>query len=327
MRKSKFLSLVVASLVASQLYFSGLASADGLVKLTGAAKQEFVAKQLQAFYSGDKEVRKLFKPFVVPPDYVYEKSAVHGVRYERLAPKQKQTETVLIQMHGGAFVFPLSNSYRNYGLAQSLAAGKAEIYLLDYRLAPQYKHPAALEDAVTLYKALLAKGYEHKQIVFIGDSAGATLGLTTCLKLRELGLPQPKQIVLQSPWNMAENVLPSRFYNYTSDGVLGEGGSPLFGKEVNATSYAEASEFKNPLLSPLYAKSFKGLPPMLIQVGGAECLLDDAILLAGRAQLDGVQVKLSVYESMPHDFALLLPNMQDRADAFKEIKTFIKNGK
>ncbi len=316
------LALAVAGIIFTPWFAQPLAAQE-YVKLDGQAKQEYMAQSLAPFFHPAAKKTATPKPFAAPEGYTYSQKSVDGVKYEQLTPLKKKTDKVLLQMHGGAYILPLRNSYRAFGVKQSRLAGGAEVFMLDYRVAPEYHHPAALEDAVALYNHLLAQGYKSENIIFIGDSAGGNLVLATSLYLRDHNIPQPGALIMISPWAAVGNTLPSRVYNYKKDLILGEDASPLV-PEVLHSRYAEGSSEQDAYLSPLYADNFKKLPPMLIQAGSYETLFDDSALIAARAREDGVKVQFSVYAGMPHDFALMLPQMQDSQDSFKEIQKFIK---
>ena len=297
-----------------------------IFKGEGRAKHNYIYSKMYPFFHPKPGVNATPRPFVVPDGYTYAKGEVQGAKFERLTPIKKNTDIVLIQMHGGGYVQSLGNGHRNLGIIQSQLAGGAEVYYLDYKIAPQYKHPSALEDAVKLYRYLLRRGYKSQNIVFIGDSAGGNLVLTTALYLRDHKIALPKQLILISPWGTVENTLPSRAYNYNKDLVLGRDSSPLV-PEIAHSTYGEGSNIQDPYLSPIHARDFIGLPPMLIQAGSYETLFDDSILIAGRAEADGVKVQFTSYKGMPHDFALLLPDMKDSVDSFEEIRKFIMDNK
>lgn len=322
---TRFKKLTVGFIMAIALTTSvtGLAAKTQGVKLEGLAKQEYVLKKMDAFFRPTADNKITPQPFVVPQGYTYTKGEINGSKYERLVPKKKQTDNVVLQLHGGGYVLPLRDGHRKLGIIQSELAGNAEVIYVDYRVAPKDRHPAALEDAVNVYSEMLRQGYKAKNIIVIGDSAGGNLAITLSLYLRDHNIAQPGMLVMISPWGTVENTLPSRVYNFNKDLVLGKGASPLT-KEITNASYGEGSDFKAPYLSPLYAEDFVNLPPMLIQTGSYEVLMDDGALLAQRAKDAGVKVQYTNYQGMPHDFALMLPDLQDSIDSWEEIRNFIK---
>lgn len=168
----------------------------------------------------------------------------------------------------------------------------------------------------------MRRGTEPKNIIVIGDSAGGNLALALSVYLKENKIPQPKLMILISAWGTVENRLLSRTLNENRDLVLGKNYSPLYKEVCKYPSYAKNFNKKNPNLSPIYG-DFTDFPTMLIQAGGYEILLDDSIEIAKKATEADVKCTLTVYPKMPHDFALMLPDLKDSLDSFREIRDFI----
>lgn len=292
---------------------------DGL-KLEGAAKQNYIAEKMNAIFHPPEGTTPPKKIFEVPDGWNYEKFSLDGLPIESLENPTAETERVILQLHGGGYVLPLGNSYRILGVKQAVLADAAKIYYVDYRIAPKNIFPAALDDAVKIYKEILNRGTDSKNIIVIGDSAGGNLALELSLYLKENKLPQPKMLILISPWTTVETKFPSRRYNAEKDLVLGKG-TKLF-DAVKKNPYIKGYSKKDPRLSPIYA-DLKNLPPMLIQVGGYEIFLDECLELAKKAAADDVPATLTIYPAMPHDFAFMLPDLQDSLDSFREIRDFI----
>ena len=165
----------------------------------------------------------------------------------------------------------MSNNHRILGLRQATLADAGEVYFVNYRLAPAHVYPAALEDAVAVYKELLNRGIKGENIILTGDSAGGNLAVELALYLKENKLPQPGVIALASPWTTFEHKKgTSRYYNDEKDVILGKG-TPL-NIPVKDAKYKGKLSRKDPRLSPIYA-DLSGLPPMLIQAGGNELFL------------------------------------------------------
>ena len=330
--KNKFKKILALSFLAYSLFSIALPtntyaakkphSTSGLV-LIGDKKQAYIAEKMNSFFRPTPGKEIAIDPFTVPNTYTYSKKEINGTKYEQLTPKRKRTKNVIIQMHGGGYVEALGDLHRNLGLVQSRLAGNAEVFYLDYRIAPRYRYPAALEDAVKLYKYLLENGYKGENIAVIGDSAGGNLALAFSLYLRDHNIEQPKALVLISPWGMVSNTLPSRIYNYKKDNTLGENGTPIK-TEIVRSSYGRGTKATEPYLSPVYADDFVGLPPMLIQTGSYEVLLDDGTIIAQKAKDSRLKVQYTSYPGMPHDFALVLPELKESQDSFREIENFLK---
>lgn len=292
------------------------------VRLSGKAKEDYVAQRMYALFHPDGGAKPAAPIFEIPAGYIHTKNVFKETKTELLAPIKITTNKVILQFHGGGYVQSLGNGHRNLAFIQSQMAGAAPVYLLDYRIAPAYSYPAALEDGINAYQELLSKGYKSEDIIIIGDSAGGNLALATALYLKDHNLPQPGALVLISPWLMMENTLPSRSSNFYKDAVLGAQGAPLV-PEIARPRYAVGADLKDQYLSPLYG-DFKGLPPMLIQTGGNETLLDDSLELAQKAKKAGVKVVQTTYKGMPHDFAVCMPDLEDSRKSWEELGYFLQ---
>lgn len=199
---------------------------------------------------------------------------------------------VLLYLHGGGYVSGSPGTHRALTARLGQAAG-ARVFALDYRLAPEYPFPAAVEDAWSAYWWLLTQGVAPGQIVVAGDSAGGGLTVALMLALRAAGMPLPAAGVCLSPWFDLALTARSLEANYQSDylnrAIL----------DASAVMYLDGHDTREPLASPLYA-DLRGLPPLLLQVGTAEMLLDDSRRFAARARAAGVDVTLEEYAGMVH---------------------------
>lgn len=223
---------------------------------------------------------------------------------------------VLLYFHGGGFVFGSLRSHGN--LIGALArAAKARTFALLYRLAPEHPVPAALEDALAGYYYLLAQGIPPKCVVFAGDSAGGTLVLNTLLALRDAGEPLPAAGVAICPWvDLACS--GSSFQANADFDFVGEEHCRLA-----AIEYLAGADPRRPDISPLFAK-LSGLPPLLVQAGGAEVLVDQVRDFSTRAQAAGVDVQLSVYDDMVHVWHLLGSATPKAQQGIDEIAAFTR---
>lgn len=281
------------------------------------AKQTYVDDHMGKFFRGEIKTK-----FATPDGWTYEKFSMGGVKVERLInPKQKKSGRVVLQLHGGGYVDGLGDLHRDFAVKQMVLSDAREGYIVDYRLAPENLYPAALDDAFAAYEELLARGVDPKNLIVFGDSAGGNLALELSLRLKEKNLPQPAMLILLSPWTTLETDLPSRAGNSERDLILGVTNPQMY-NEVCNPSYGGEISLSDPRLSPIHA-DLTGLPPMLIQVGGHEMFLDEGIELLKKSAADELDVTLTVYRGMSHDFALLLPELDDSVKSFAEIKNFV----
>jgi acetyl esterase/lipase len=215
-----------------------------------------------------------------------------GVPATWVTPKVGAGEPVLLYFHGGGYVLGSARFYREPTARLALASGM-RLLVPDYRLAPEHPYPAAQEDALAVWRWLLGTGVAPSQVVVGGDSAGGGLALALLLALRDAGEPLPAGALLLSPWVDLSCSAPSHVecapYDYLDRETVLRW----------ARCYAGALELTDPRLSPLHAP-LGGLPPLFLQVGGAELLRDPVLALAERAREAGVSVTLDVREELTH---------------------------
>lgn len=214
------------------------------------------------------------------------------VNAEWIRPKQYGTK-IIMYLHGGGYSVGSSRSHRPL-CARIATASCCQVLSINYRLAPEQKYPAALDDAIASYQWLL-QTYSHSQIVIAGDSAGGGLAMATLLALKQKQLPMPAAAIGISAWLDLECSSASYETNKDIDLMATAGGLRFVGR-----AYASKQINTDPLISPFYAKNLQGLCPLLIQVGSAETLQDENIHFAEQAQRDGVDVTLQVWPNMVH---------------------------
>ena len=213
---------------------------------------------------------------------------------------------VILFIHGGGFY---SGSIRSHSLlAGSLAkAASSDVLLIDYRRAPEYGYPAQVNDALSAYRYLLDSGYSNGNIIIIGDGAGGNLAIETVLRQMRSGQPLPAAVVALSPITDLAASGASVTSNAANDQVVDKNVLEALRK-----AYLGNNSATDPDISPLYA-DFSGFPPLLLQVGSGELLLDDTLRLADKARKDGVDVTAEVWPGMPHQWQLF-PSVLDDAD-------------
>jgi phosphinothricin tripeptide acetyl hydrolase len=241
-----------------------------------------------------------------------------GVKAEWISAPSADRGRVILYLHGGGYAAGSIASHRELGARLSKAA-EARCLVADYRLAPENPFPAAVEDATAAYKWLLDDQHcRPERLAIAGDSAGGGLTVATMVALRDGRTPLPAAAACISPWVDLEATGGTAESNANLD--------PLVSREVLQMftgMYLGDRDPRTPLASPLYA-DLHGLPPMLIQVGSGEVLLDDAKRLAERARAAGVKVELEIWPDMPHVWHWCAPVLDDGQRAIEKIGEFVR---
>lgn len=216
-----------------------------------------------------------------------------GVPAEWVDPEGGAQDKVIIYLHGGGYVAGSIDSHRNL-LGHLARASGARVLALDYRLAPENAWDAPVTDSVAAYRWLLDQGIAAANITIAGDSAGGGLTMATLLALRDEGVAQPACAVGISPWLDMEFNGESMKTRAEVDPLITEDGIRKMGEQ-----FLGGADPTNPLASPLHG-DLAGLPPLLIQVGDHETLLDDSTRFAAKAEAAGVDTTLEVWPEMIH---------------------------
>ena len=243
-------------------------------------------------------------------------TALKGEWIEPSAPDHAARDRCILYFHGGGYVAMSPRTHRS--VTSRLATwSNARLFALDYRLAPEYPFPAALEDALSAYRALIAVGANPSRMVLAGDSAGGGLALALLLTLRAAGDPLPSAAVLFSPWTDLAATGKSVVTNNTADALF-------FGSWLASAArhYLADTPATNPLASPLYA-DLAGLPPLFIQVSDSEVLLDDSRRAAENARKAGIEVTLQIWRGVSHCWQIFAPFLPEGRDALREASAFI----
>jgi epsilon-lactone hydrolase len=255
--------------------------------------------------------------FPTPADVTIEPVKAPERDAEYLRPPDARDDAAVLYLHGGGYVIGSPRSHRHLAAAIGRAAGTSTV-LLDYRLAPEHPFPAAVDDAVAAYQWLLARGLSSDRIVVAGDSAGGGLTVALLLALRERGMAQPAGGVCISPWVDLTCSGASYATKAATDPIVTRDGVAAM-----AQAYAGTRDFKGPLVSPLFA-DLRGLPPLLVQVGSEEVLLDDAAGLSARARAAGVDVTYEEWPAMIHVWHWFLPMLDEAERAIATIGRFVR---
>jgi epsilon-lactone hydrolase len=267
--------------------------------------------ELRARYDGISAM------FSLPDGVTVEKIDAGGVPAERLSGSSSLAGRTMLYLHGGGYAIGSPVSHRHVAGAL-VEAAEATLVVPDYRLAPEHKYPCAIHDSLAAYSWLLEGGQDPKQLVIAGDSAGGGLALATMISVRNQGLPLPAAAVLISPWVDLAGTGGTLDTLQARDPVVQKAG--LFDM---ATYYLGERDPRTPLASPLYA-DLSGLPPLLIQVGTEEVLLDDSLRLNHRAREQGVRTTLEVWDEMIHVWHFFYPQLQEGREAIGHIGDYVR---
>lgn len=279
--------------------------------------------QLRHFSWGDtiEEMRHNFDASLnLPPhpDATVEEVNANGVPADWITTPNAVPDRVVLYLHGGGFVVGSRATHRR--LASDLSeATRAKVLLIDYRLAPEYPYPAALEDSLAAYQWLCHEcGLGARDLALAGDSAGGNLVISTLISLRDAHQPLPSAAFVASPYVDLARTGQTMQTKAAVDLIVTSG---LLDRCT--TMYLPKGNFQTPLISPLYA-NLVNLPPLLIHVGTKEVLLDDALRLARQAALADVAVELKVWQGMIHGLHLFAPVLSEGKQAISAAGAFLK---
>ena len=258
------------------------------------------------------EQRRLLKELVsaqpLPADVTVTAAALGGVPTAEITVAGIEPRHVVLYFHGG--VYALGDAVSAASLAAQVGRRTlAKAISVDYRLAPEHPYPAAVDDALAAYEALLQNGIRPADVVFAGESAGGGLAIATLVNARNHGLPLPAAAFVMSP-----------YVDLTLGGTsmqTKQAADPLLSREnlqPRVADYTAGKDAASALISPVFA-DLSGLPPLVIQVGTHEVLLDDAIRLAGQAAAADVEVTLDITPRVPHVFQAYYAILDEAAAA------------
>ena len=258
------------------------------------------------------EQRRLLRELVsaqsLPADVTVTAAALGGVPTAEITVDGIEPRHVVLYFHGGVYV--MGDAFLAADLASQVGRRtRARVISVDYRLAPEHPYPAAVDDALAAYEALLQNGTAPSDIAFAGESAGGGLAVATLVNARDHGLPLPAAAFVMSPY--ADLTLAG-----TSMETKREV-DPLMSRELlqaRVTDYTAGQDASLGLISPIFA-DLSGLPPLIIQAGTHEVLLDDAVRLAQQAAAADVEVTLDITPGVPHVFQNFYPILDDAAAA------------
>ena len=264
-----------------------------------------------------KDMDAAFSQYGIARDVTIEPVNANGVRAEWTSTPVDDRDAALLYVHGGGYVIGSLDSHRHL-VSEAGRAAKTWALALDYRLAPEHPFPAAVEDAVSGYRYLLSRGIRPGRIAIAGDSAGGGLVVAAMLAIREAGLAQPACGWCISPWVDMEGIGETMSTKEAADPMVQR--APLLDM---AKLYLGGADPRSPLAAPIYA-DLAGLAPLLVQVGAAETLLDDAIRLAKVAGAADVRVDLQIWPEMVHVWHIFHPELKAGRKAIEEGGAFVR---
>ena len=259
---------------------------------------------------------RIMSTLPIDDDIETERVGVNGVAAEWIWAPESDKRRVILYLHGGGYVIGSVRTHRVL-LAHLARAAKARGLALDYRLAPETPFPGPIDDTVNAYQWLLSEGIEPANMAIAGDSAGGGLVVAALVALKSVGEPLPAAGVCISPWSDMESTGGSMMTNSESD--------PSVSKErllKLAGIYLNGKNPQAPLASPIHA-DLTGLPPLLLQVGSIEVLLDDSTMLKEQAHKAGVSVQMEVWDDMPHVWHHYAPILPEARKAISKIGEFL----
>ncbi len=262
--------------------------------------------------SGVDEQRRLLRELLsaqpLPADVTVTAATLGAVPTAEITVAGIEQRHVVLYFHGGVYV--MSDAFLAAGLASQVGRRtRAKVISVDYRLAPEHPYPAAVDDALAAYEALLDNGIAPSDVAFAGESAGGGLAIATLVNARDHGLPLPAAAFVMSPY--ADLTLAGATME-TKREI-----DPLLSREAlqaRVNDYTSGQDAALDLISPIFA-DLSGLPPLIIQAGSHEVLLDDAVRLAGRAAAADVEVTLDITPRVPHVFQAYSPILDEAAAA------------
>lgn len=295
------------------------------VSLRGKLVRDMMKNMMESamghkFQTGEYRMNPVEPAWICPPEYEYEIVELENFQMEYLRPAGVCTRRVILQLHGGGYIGPMKNIYRDFAVQYSQKSMGADVLTIDYRVAPKYPFPAALEDAVKAYRWLLdEKNYRAKNIVVAGDSAGGGLALALVMYLRDHALPLPAGVLAMSPWTDLTCSGESHQTNFHRD--------PQFGgttdNMLHDSPYIGDADPREPYMSPAFG-DFSEFPPTLIQVGSEEVLLSDSLIVAQKLREAHRKLRISVYDGMFHVFQMAFRLIPESREAWEEAGRFLE---
>jgi epsilon-lactone hydrolase len=252
----------------------------------------------------------------VPDEVTVKEQIINNIKSEWLIPEGADSSKLILYVHGGGYVCGSCSDHRRFVSGFAKYTGVINL-IYEYRLAPEYPFPAALDDTLGIYQWLLSSGFDPKNIVIAGESAGGGLALSVLLALKERNMPQPVAAVAISPWT---DLTCSSDSYFTKNKVSP---APLNSWNVFSRHYVGDNQATNPLISPLFG-NLKDLPSIFINSGVEDELFEDGEKFYLKAREAGVDITFRAGEGMVHCYPLLAPLFPEATEAMNEIVLFIR---
>ncbi|MBL0309995.1 MAG: alpha/beta hydrolase [Bacteroidetes bacterium] len=252
------------------------------------------------------------------PSFRHESFEINGIEAEWIYPKSADESKVLLYFHGGGYAACSINTHRSL-VSRILKHAGIKGLMINYRLAPEHPYPAAIEDAFTAYQWLLQSGYKPEQIAFGGDSAGGGLAIGALLYIRDNNMTMPKCVLAISPW--LDHTFSGLSYHSLKeiDPMLIQEGLPIWSK-----NYLGDADPRSPYASPIF-HNLSGLPPVYVQVGEEEIILDDSTRFADKAKAEGVDVTIEIFPKLFHVFQAFWLVLPAARKANRKLGEFLKS--
>jgi monoterpene epsilon-lactone hydrolase len=282
--------------------------------------QEILAHRVVGPDEAIANIRESFETFLseFPPadDITFEKVAIHSLQAERCYAAGSDMSRILLFFHSGAYNAGSTHSHRDL-MGRLAKSSRIPVLGINYRLAPEHPYPAALEDAIAVYGYLLEENYKPSDIILIGSSAGGGLALSLLLFLKKNMILMPAGAIGICPWVDLAMQANSIHSNTGKDVITPER------LKVSVDLYCNGHDAKDPFISPLYG-DLAALPPLMLQCGARELLLDEIKLFAERAKADGTEVTLEIWPEMFHTWQLFASKIPEGQKAIEHMATWIQ---